>query len=196
MSFLRSFSPTPLLHLHLLLSFTSCVLCGFPAVALVTVGRAQQCLDTATGCTHSCRQQTPPPIAWSPSVWLCVQISQGIRLPCLNCALLLFYFHLLSLSLFLRLEAFLEIQSPRPLSSQHKHLPSSSKMPRLRINGKVTLALAPTPPTLSWRLNCDKTLLFLQRRGEDDRGGKKIRDKATRGKEGQRGERCKKRKKG
>ncbi len=100
----------------------SCIF-GLPAAILFTVGRAQQCLDKAMGCTHSHRQQTPPPIACSLSVWLRVQISQGIRLPCLNCAcceksLSLSFIFLFSI--FLRLKAFLATQSPD--HSQHKHL--------------------------------------------------------------------------
>lgn len=50
----------------------------------------------------------------------------------------------------------------------------SSKMPRHGINDKVTLAGAPAPPTLSWRLNCDKTPLFSperRRRGYQKEGG-------------------------
>lgn len=112
---------TPLHPIH---SFSSCILFGFPAVALVTVCTEQQCLDKAMGCTHSHRQQTPPPLACSPSVWLCVQVSQGIRLPCLNCAcceksLSLSFIFLFSLFFFLHLEVFLSTQSP--YHSQHKH---------------------------------------------------------------------------
>lgn len=84
--------------------------------------RAERCLDKATGCAHTHSHRLPPPVACSPSVWLCVQISQGIRLPCLNCACcekslsLLFYFPRLCFLCAWRL--FLATQSPRPLSTQ------------------------------------------------------------------------------
>lgn len=59
----------------------------------------------------------------------------------------------------------------------------SSKMPRHRIKRQSHIGLGPTPPTLSWRLNCDKAPLFLQSGGE----GEKISNKRW---EGQRGEKA------
>lgn len=153
----------------------------------------------ALGCTHTLSQteDTTAHRLQPPSVWICVQISPGIRLPCLNCACcenslsLSFCFFIFFSPPFLfscawRLSP--RLNHPTTLDTNTR---PSSKMPRHGINDKVTLAGAPAPPTLSWRLNCDKTPLFSperRRRGYQkggERGGgekKKIREKATRGK--------------
>lgn len=102
-------------------------------------------------------------------------------------SLFLFYFLLLSLLYFAPRGYSGNSITPTALNTNTR---PSSKMPRHRINDSH-IGLGPTLPTLSWRLNCDKTPLFLQRERESKGGTKeeKIRQKATSGNKGvERGE--------
>lgn len=132
--------------------------------------------------THSHRQKTPPPTACSPPlsgyvfkylrasdyhVWIVLVVKIHSHSP--------FVFSFFFSPPFLFSCAWgLSPRLNHPTTLDTNTRPSS-KMPRHGINDKVTLAGAPAPPTLSWRLNCDKTPLFSpeRRRRGYQKGGER-----------------------